>query len=64
MHKREVQVVSGAAFKLCFPAASAGQLTATMHVHLQVSRGFEVAGVAAIGDLGRLGFGAQGPLWS
>ncbi len=64
MHKREVQVVSGAAFMLFFAAASAGQLTGTMQVNLQVSRGCEVAGVAASGDLGRLDFGAQGPLWS
>ncbi|MBF3543200.1 SCPU domain-containing protein, partial [Burkholderia pseudomallei] len=58
MHKREVQVVSGAAFMLFFAAASAGQLTGTMQVNLQVSRGCEVAGVAASGDLGRLDFGA------
>ncbi|AJW52881.1 Csu type fimbrial protein [Burkholderia pseudomallei] len=64
MHKREVQVVSGAAFMLFFAAVSAGQLTGTMQVNLQVSRGCEVAGVAASGDLGRLDFGAQGPLWS
>ncbi|AGZ26788.1 spore coat U domain-containing protein [Burkholderia pseudomallei] len=64
MHKREVQVVSGAAFMLFFATVSAGQLTGTMQVNLQVSRGCEVAGVAASGDLGRLDFGAQGPLWS
>ncbi|MBF3543181.1 SCPU domain-containing protein, partial [Burkholderia pseudomallei] len=58
MHKREVQVVSGAAFMLFFAAVSAGQLTGTMQVNLQVSRGCEVAGVAASGDLGRLDFGA------
>ncbi|AOJ82623.1 MULTISPECIES: Csu type fimbrial protein [Burkholderia] len=64
MRKRVVQTMGGAAFMLAFATVSAGQLTGAMQVNLQVSRGCEVAGVAGSADLGRLDFGAHGPLWS
>lgn len=64
MRKRVMQVIGAAAIAWPFAVMPSGQLTGTMQVSLQVSRGCEIASMVGNANFGLLDFGAQGPLWA